>query len=117
MKDNEQKKSDDWYFPPEVIGSLLPLIIGIVLSVFGFLTTSLLNARAGDPTMLWLAVVVGIIGIALLFVARLPLYRQRRFFTFGPGALDTRHRKFYRWAYLFIGASVVLLALTCLTLI
>jgi len=56
---------------------------------------------------------IGVIGIAigtvLLFLARLPLYRQRRFLTFGPKELDERHRRVYWWAYRFIGASVLLL--------
>jgi hypothetical protein len=78
---------------------------------FGFLGAPLFRARRGDPTMLYVALVVAAVGVVLLFMARLPLYRERRFFTFGPGALDQRHRRLYRWAYGFIAAGVVLMVL------
>jgi hypothetical protein len=39
------------------------------------------------------------VGIHLIFYSKLPLYRQRRFFTFGSGALPESRRAFYRWGY------------------
>jgi hypothetical protein len=55
-------------------------------------------------------------GVVLLFLARLPLYRQRRFFAFGPKLLDESHRRLYRWAYGFICLGGLLLLLTLLAL-
>jgi hypothetical protein len=72
--------------------------------------------RTGDPTIVWIALALGAIGVALLFAARLPLYRQRRFFVFGPRELDEKHRRLYRWAYKFVGTSVCLLVLLLLIL-
>jgi hypothetical protein len=59
---------------------------------------------------------LGCMGIILLFLARLPLYRQRRFFTFGPKALPLFHRKLYWCAYAAIIPSIFLL-LTILSLL
>jgi hypothetical protein len=49
------------------------------------------------------------VGVALIFYAKLPFYRQRRFFTFGSGVLPENKRAFYRWGYRCIGFAVVLL--------
>jgi len=114
---NPNVKKSDWQFPADFLAmfgmAIVPLIVALVA---GVLLTPLFRARSGDPTMLWVAVGLAIIGIVLLFIARLPLYRQRRFFTLGPGALDEPHRRIYRWAYRFIAASVLLLLLLYLTL-
>jgi hypothetical protein len=67
--------------------------------------------RAGDFSLFWFAVAMGGVGTVTLFHARLPLYRQRRFTSFGPAALDLRHRRLYWRAYVLIGASVALLGL------
>jgi hypothetical protein len=50
----------------------------------------------------------------LLFIARLPLYRQRRFWTFGPRQLDRKHRRFYWLANTAVVVSVLLLLLVLL---
>jgi hypothetical protein len=57
---------------------------------------------------------LGCFGIVLLFLARLPLYRQRQFWTFGPSALPKLHRKLYWLAYLLVVASVLLLGVVWL---
>jgi len=67
------------------------------------------GTRLGDPTFLWIASLLAAIGIILLFIARLPLYRQGRFFTFGWRALPEGHRRVYRIAYCFIGVSVAMM--------
>ena len=50
----------------------------------------------------------GCLGIALLFFARSPLYRQHRFFTFGPKALPVFHRRLYWLAYVMVVLTVFL---------
>jgi hypothetical protein len=67
------------------------------------------GTRQGDPTFVWIAVALAVIGTILLFIARLPLYRQGKFFTFGSKALSPGHRKVYRIAYGFIGVSVAMM--------
>lgn len=57
---------------------------------------------------------IAAVGSALLFYAKLPLYRQRRFFTFGPRELPEPRRPFYRWGYTFVLLAVLLFA--CLLL-
>src|SRR5688572_15029417 len=101
---NEQRSAAR--FPLDLatlLGPFFILLPSLLLS--GALTTALYHTPRGDDTLLWIAAVLGFIGVVLLFFARLPLYRQRRFFTFGPRALDSRHRRLYAWAYFFVGAS------------
>jgi hypothetical protein len=65
--------------------------------------------QLSPKTAFAVAVGVGALGIICLFLARLPLYRRRQFFAFGPRQLDATHRKLYWLAYCFAGISVVLL--------
>jgi hypothetical protein len=44
-----------------------------------------------------------------LFLARLPLYRARRFWTVGPRQLDRKHRRYYWLAYVAVTVSLLLL--------
>lgn len=75
------------------------------------LVISILNARHGDPSFLYVSMAFAITGIILLFFARLPLYKQHKFFTFGSKALPQSHRKLYWVAYVFIGIAVALMSL------
>ena len=118
MTEGKQKLSD-WYVPADIafFFGLYFIVIPVAL-LSGKLITLLSSARrSGDTTLLYSALAFGLVGTVLLFLARLPLYRQRRFFTFGPGALDKSHRKLYRWAYRFLGVSVLLLCLLLLALL
>jgi hypothetical protein len=49
------------------------------------------------------------VGVSLIFYAELPLYRQRRFLTFGSRALPESRRTFYRWGYRCVLFAVALL--------
>ncbi len=80
--------------------------IGIIAACF---LVALFRARQGDLTLLWIALALGVTGVVLLFVARLPLYRQGKFFTFGSEDLPETHRRIYRIAYVFIILSVLLI--------
>ncbi len=85
-----------------------PAIVGLVLA---YLLPALFRARQGDATLFLFAVASALVGMVLLFLAKLPLYRQGRFFTFGAQVLPTRNRKLYAVAYGFIGLSVCMLFL------
>jgi hypothetical protein len=98
----------DWAFPVDM-AALLGMPIFAILGIL--FAAQVHNARRGDPTLLLVAVGLGLIGTCLLFGARLPLYRQRKFLSFGPRELDHRHRKLYKAAYLFIIPSIALLVL------
>jgi hypothetical protein len=52
---------------------------------------------------------VAAVGVSLIFYAKLPLYRQRRFLTFGSRALPESRRPFYRWGYRCVLFAVALL--------
>ncbi len=107
---SKAKKSDWSPLPPDMVAIIFsPFIIaGIAL-----LTVSLFwrMMRGGVLAVFAVGLAAGIIGIALLFLARLPLYRSGQFLTFGPRLLDAPHRRLYRWAYFFVAVSVFVLGL------
>jgi len=80
-------------------GCLLPVVAGV---------------RQGDLTLFYIALGCALVGVTLLFCAKWPLYRQGRYFTFGPRPLPPPSRPIYRLAYAFIAASLVLLLLAAL---
>ena len=88
-------------------GFLLMAIVGLLSAqVFMFFT------RLTGTPWIWcygVGLLVAAVGVALLFYSKLPLYRQRRFFTFGSAALPESRRSFYRWGYRCVGFSVALL--------
>src|ERR1039458_1190774 len=110
------KKSSDWYVPPDWLAQfslvlMLPTIAilsAMLLPVLSFLKT------AGALSLFYSGLGIGSLGIVLLFFARLPLYRQHRFLTFGPRELPAFHRKLYWLAYLFVVVSVLMLAVVWL---
>ena len=80
-------------FPPDLQAVLgIPILISViffswVLSVHG--TTWICAAAASFA--------IAVLGAALLFLAKLPLYRQGRFFTFGIEVLPESSHGLYRW--------------------
>jgi hypothetical protein len=104
-------KRPDNHLPEEVLGFLSSIffmpVIAMIAMLAAMLLPSLTSARGELITRLyWVGVTGGVIGIVLLFLARLPLYRQRRFLTFGPRELDQSHRRLYWLAYLFVVVSM-----------
>jgi hypothetical protein len=73
--------------------------------------TPFLPVAGGDSTFLWVALIIGCIGVALLFKARLPLYRQGKYFSFGPRQLSPEQRRLYWISYAFIAASFLIMVL------
>lgn len=67
------------------------------------------RAGEGDLTLLWVALVMAVIGIVLLFVAKRPLYRRGRFATFGPSGLSYTDRVIYWTAYALIVVGVLMM--------
>ena len=97
-----------WYVPPWVAFSL-PLrttcvLVSILLPVLAWL-------QAADISKIYLtAVGLGAVGAVLLYIARLPLYRSRKFWTVGPKQLNQAHRKIYWLAYGFVVLSLMTFA-------
>ena len=74
------------------------------VAVIAFFTSQVLGffTRLSGTPWIWcyaVSLVVATVGMALIFYAKLPLYRQRRYFTFGSRALPESRRAFYRWGY------------------
>jgi len=107
-----QRKSNGWQTFLEHWAFTLPVVLGLVV---GQVLTFFI--RLSGVPWIWSyvgALLVGGAGIGLLLYAKLPLYRERRFFTFGAQALPEQRRPFYWWGYRCALFSVVLLA--CLLL-
>jgi len=114
-------KRSDRHLPEEVLGLLASIFFMPAIAVIGLLTATLLpsvtSLRGEVITRLyWVGVAAGVFGIVLLFLARLPLYRQRRFWTFGPRELDRFHRGLYWLAYLVVLVSIGLFVIVWLKL-
>ena len=105
------KRNSDWYVPPEALGLLgtvllvptIGVLVGILLPIVALLKTAAIVA------LYCIGVSAGVVGAALLFIARVPLYRQGRFWTFGPRCLDRKHRRIYWLAYAFVSTGLLLL--------
>src|SRR6266536_3908774 len=74
------------------------------VAIIALLTSQLLTffTRLTGTRWIWcyaVALAVAAVGVSLIFYAKIPLYRQRRFFTFGSGALPEGRRLSYRWGY------------------
>ena len=93
-----------WHFP----GDLAALVsLPFITLAFSFLFTWLTSPAA----IIWVAALPGFVGLVMLIRARLPLYRQHQFLSFGPRGLDAAHRRLYWKAYAFIAVSVAALTL------
>jgi hypothetical protein len=102
----------DWYIPPDwrfmLSWHFIVMPTAILAALF---TVALTKAAHGDTTLLWVALLMGAVGVVMLFLARLPLYRQRKFLSFGPRALPAGHRRLYWTACGFIGVSAAIMVL------
>jgi hypothetical protein len=86
----------------------------LVITVSALVAWQVLSffSRLNGAPWIWCYAVglfVAVFGLALIFYSKLPLYRQRRFFTFGSTALPEDRRSFYRWGYRCIIFAVTLL--------
>lgn len=114
---NVRDPHSDWYIPPDWRLILSWYVIVLPTAILTAMFMAALGAAAqGDTTLPWIAFVIGAVGITMLFFARLPLYRQRRFFSFGPQALPAGHRRLYWIAYGVIGASIAIMTLLLVVL-
>ena len=105
------KRGSDWYIPEDWLWHLsiyLSILCSAVLS--SLLVPIVYRLKSVEVTTLYgVAVGTGVLGIVLLFIARLPLYRQRKFWTVGPRELDPKHRRLYWLAYAAVLLSLFLL--------
>ena len=120
MHEYMNREPSNTHLPEEVLGLLASIFFLPAVAAVALLTAMLLPdiasfRRVGSTSLFAVGLLAGICGIVLLFFARLPLYRQHRFFTFGPRCLDGCHRRLYWLAYLFVLASIALLGFVWLS--
>lgn len=104
----KKKDSLAWYVPPEVAFQLIMPLAMLLVSLFA---SALLAIDLRSPTFVVVGLAVSLLGAILLFVARLPLYRQRRWFSFGPKHLTGTHRRLYFAAYVCLSVGVMMFLL------
>lgn len=112
-----RNKEPRFSFPADHIFWVFGPLMIIPMGLFTRLALYIYNGSRGEgvgTAFVWLSLALGLIGIALLFLARLPLYRQGRFLSIGPGRLDRAHKRLYWCAYGFIGASIALMSIILL---
>ena len=103
--------SSNWRLPADWLAFLSLWVLPAVCVTVGILLPAAGRRWPGAVITLYGAgAAAGLLGIVLLVLARLPLYRQRRFWTVGPGLLDARHRRLYHWAYGCVGFCLLLFA-------
>ena len=112
------QKHNEWIWPPP--GQWVLIWGGLMMMIIGLLASELVTFSNRLTGAAWIscyfsALAVSAVGVSLLFYAKLPLYRQRRFFTFGSRALPEQRRPFYRWGYRCVMVGVAILI--CLTVI
>jgi hypothetical protein len=107
---------------PPIFHSDIPelLAVWLVIPAVGILCgmTLPLLYRIGCGELIapfWIALSVATLGVLLLFWAKLPLYRERRFFSFGSRSLPAKSVPIYRVAYVLLIPSVLFLLLLVLT--
>ncbi|MEI7807069.1 MAG: hypothetical protein WCJ07_01150 [Verrucomicrobiota bacterium] len=115
------KKRSDWHLPEEVPGFLSSIFFMPITAAIAVLAAMLLPSVTSlrdiaITRLFWIGLATGIFGTILLFVARFPLYRQKRFWTTGPRELDGFHRRLYWLAYLAVLGSIGLLVIVWLRL-
>src|SRR6266850_1201888 len=103
---------------PPILHSDIPGLFGILfvipaVAVLGAMALPALNALRHGAWVraFWVSLAVAVLGAGLLFWARLPLYREGRFFSFGPRALPPSSVRVYRAAYALLIPSVLFLLL------
>jgi uncharacterized membrane protein YidH (DUF202 family) len=109
---NMERDKSDWKFSPDILFTLT-LCAGPIIGVsfLAWFFHEITNVRRGNLTLFWIAVSVAIIGLSLLFTAKLSLYRQNKFFTFGSKTLAEKHKIVYRIAHYLIVASMLIMLL------
>ena len=105
------KRNSDWYIPPDWLWLMGPFImLPCIVVLSSMLLPIVAKLQTADIRALYgLGLRAGVIGAGLLFVDRLPLYKQHRFWTIGPMQLDRKHRRIYWLAYAFVVAGLLLL--------
>jgi hypothetical protein len=98
----KERDSREWIWPP--LGQWVLLWGMLVIAIIGIVTAQVASWFRTLTHGEWIrcynvAVLFGIIGVGLIFYAKLPAYREHRFFTFGAGALPVKRRTVYRWGY------------------
>ena len=106
------QRSSEWHLPLDQLAVLmLQLGVPLIGILAGCFLPAVSAARRGNPVIFGVALLLAVVGVVLLFIARLPHYRQGKFWSFGPSALPEKNRKLYRIAYWFIGAGVIIMVL------
>jgi hypothetical protein len=112
MKTNKPQQQSEWIWPPA--DQWLTFWCWWVIAIIGLVTTRIFFFFRGLTGTEWIccyiiALSIAAVGASLIFIAKIPLYRRRMFFTFGSRALPEQRRPFYRWGYRCVAFAIALL--------
>jgi hypothetical protein len=100
-----ERNDDKWLWPPP--DQWLTIWSGLILLGLMALSNLLLSFASG-PRFVFVGPAVATLGALLILYAKLPLFRQRQFFTFGARAIPEQRRPFYRWGFGMVVLGVLL---------
>jgi hypothetical protein len=105
------KRDSNWNVSLDMLVLLGPFLVLPCVAILASLPLAIIaQLKTGDLFALYrLGLGTGALSVILLFIARLPLYRKRRFWAVGPGNLDPKHRRIYWLAYILLAATVMVL--------
>ena len=105
-------KKTDWTLLPPLppdLGCILGGPVVLVLSTIATSWTFNTIQPLGYLPIYWLGIGLSFVGLGLLFLARLPLYRRKQFFRWGIRSLPPESHGYYRWAYRLILPGIICL--------
>jgi hypothetical protein len=110
-----QEKASSWkWFPPDLL-----ILSGVPIFAVALFSTWLLNLRGSDWIVAYAgSLVMSLVGAVMIFLAKLPLYRKRLYFTTGARLLSDSSRLLYhrglRLSLVGITLSIILIAVSFL---
>ena len=105
------KRRSDCFVPGDLLVLFGMMVVIPSIAVLGMMLLLMFGRlkTADVGTLYAVGVGAGALGVLFLFLARLPLYRARRFWTIGPGQLDETHRCYCWLGYVAVTVSLFLL--------
>ncbi len=89
-------RQSNWNFPPDLLLlSGLPILVAVFISSISFKLI-----QVDGYAWIWfigISLSISIIGASLILKAKMPLYQNGEFFTFGAGSIPPQLKRVYLW--------------------
>jgi len=107
-----------WIYKKDKSGKTILWQIDVALPILIMLLTGFMGALMGTklygkPSIaLWVPFIILVVGVVLLFISKLSLYRKGIYDSFGPGQMTKAYATLYKTAYVLLGFGVLILLFT-----